>query len=77
MKSLRRLGIKTIDEIMFGGSKIIKKARQTKVITDFFPVINKVKSTHLLYRASDNNFDTKIFYEKCNKMPNTITLIET
>ncbi len=36
-----------------------------------------VKQAKLLYRASDNDFCTKKFHDKCDGIPNTLTVIWT
>jgi hypothetical protein len=42
-----------------------------------FPEHKKPISYELLYRASQNNFEVKKFWEKCNGAANTVTLIRT
>ncbi len=35
------------------------------------------RSAKLLYRASEQNFQTDKFHEKCDNIPHTVTLLET
>ncbi len=65
-----------IDVMMFKNSKILSTEESTNNLMRMFG--DKIpQSAKLLYRASEDNYQTDKFHEKCDNIPHTLTICET
>ena len=52
--------------------------KEEKTVIDFFKAGGmQPKEFKLLYRASEHNFKAAAFHQKCDNIPNTVTLVKT
>lgn len=40
-------------------------------------ILKNPRRFELLYRGSENNFKASIFHQKCDNIPNTLTIVKT
>jgi hypothetical protein len=67
--------VKEKEEEMFLKSKIIKTIEDQNKLLAFF-TDKKVTGAEMLYRASENEFLVSKWHEKCDNIPQTLTIIE-
>ena len=58
-------------------SLVIKSKKELTVLYDMLPKNKKPVKFNLLYRASENDFAVSKFWQKCDKIPDTVTLVKT
>ncbi len=68
--------MKEKEEEMFLKSKIIKTIEDQNKLLAFFTE-KKVTGAEMLYRASENEFLSSKFHEKCDNIPHTVVIVET
>ncbi len=68
--------VKEKEEEMFLKSKIIKTIEDQNKLLAFFTE-KKVVGAEILYRASENEFLSSKFHDKCDNIPHTVVIVET
>jgi len=81
LKPAAKMSIKTIPSISLIPNEIKRQNSLSKIIPDMSPIQkffdNKISSSKLIYRASEEAFSIKEFHKKCDGQVNTLVLIHT
>ena len=64
------------DSVKFESNILVNSQLKNKLLT-FIKGFKPIKEWKLLYRASVDGFESVKFHEKCNNIPNTVTIIRS